>query len=283
MVLQNAEKRYFHSEQNGHCIQPVTDVPSNFAHVFTDKVPALLARKSRGSPFRSRETLFIPPAGWQTTRRAHYRRLHLPQDSAAFLEPLIERAKAGVLAVSKTAAEGILRVDDELHLTPLEPLAEDPKVTKLRAALDRRVGEAQLPELILAVDAQVRFSWIMLGREPRSSKELLMVYAGILAHGTALSAAETARMIPQLSAASVRQAMKWASDERRLAQACSAVLAFMHRHPISATWGRSDLASSDMMSMETSQRVFVARNDPRRLTPSVGIYSHTRDRWGISY
>ena len=77
--------------------------------------------------------------------------------------------------------------------------------------------------------------------------------------------------------------MKWASDERRLAQACSAVLAFMHRHPISATWGRSDLASSDMMSMETSQRVFVARNDPRRLTPSVGIYSHTRDRWGISY
>jgi TnpA family transposase len=57
----------------------------------------------------------------------------------------------------------------------------------------------------------------------------------------------------------------------------------MHRHPISATWGRSDLASSDMTSMETSQRVFVARNDPRRLTPSVGIYSHTRDRWGISY
>jgi hypothetical protein len=60
--------------------------------------------------FRSRETLFIPTARWQTSRRAHYRRLHLPQDPAAFLEPLIERAKAGVLAVSKTAAEGILRV-----------------------------------------------------------------------------------------------------------------------------------------------------------------------------
>jgi hypothetical protein len=89
-----------------------------------------------------------------------------------------------VLAVSKTAAEGILRVDDELHLTPLEPVADDPKVSKLRAALDRRVGEAQLPELILAVDAEVRFSWIMLGREPRSSKELLMVYAGILSCGS---------------------------------------------------------------------------------------------------
>jgi hypothetical protein len=38
-----------------------------------------------------------------------------------------------------------------LHLTPLAAEEEDPQVAKLRAALDRRIGEAQLPELILAV------------------------------------------------------------------------------------------------------------------------------------
>ncbi|WP_268894237.1 Tn3 family transposase [Hydrogenophaga sp. PBL-H3] len=27
----------------------------------------------------------------------------------------------------------------------------------------------------------------------------------------------------------------------------------MQRHPIAATWGRSDLASSDMMTMETTK------------------------------
>jgi len=167
------------------------------------------------------------------------------------------------------------------YLTPLAAEEEEPQVIKLRAALDARIGEAQLPELLLGVDAQVRFSWIMLGREPRSDQELLMVYAGILAHGTAMSAAETARMMPQLNVSSVRQAMRWASDERRLAEACSAVLAYMHRHSIAETWGRSDLASSDMMSLETRQRVWQARIDPRRQTPSVGIYSHVRDRWGI--
>ena len=36
-----------------------------------------------------------------------------------------------------------------------------------------------------------------------------------------------------------------------------------------------------MMSMETTKRVWQARLDPRRNTPSVGIYSHVRDRWGI--
>jgi hypothetical protein len=112
-----------------------------------------------------------------------------------FLEPLVERAEIGMAAVAAAAKAGTLRVDDELHLTPLTAEEEDLEVAKLRTALDRRIGEAQLPELILAVDAEVRFSWIMLGREPRSSHELLMVYAGILAHGTALSAAETARMI----------------------------------------------------------------------------------------
>src|SRR3546814_18915822 len=59
----------------------------------------------------------------------------------------------------------------------------DPEGIKLSAKLDLRIGEVQLPEVILAVDAQVRFSWIMLGREPRSTEELLMVYAGIMAHG----------------------------------------------------------------------------------------------------
>jgi|TARA_R110000796_G_scaffold14299_6_gene46654 TnpA family transposase len=38
-----------------------------------------------------------------------------------------------------------------------------------------------------------------------------------------------------------------------------------------------------MMSMETTQRVWHARQDPRRNTSSIGIYSHVRDRWGIFY
>jgi TnpA family transposase len=223
--------------------------------------------------FRGRERLFLPDERWKAEARRHYARLQLPAKASDFLAPLLARVRAGV--------DGLLRVDDELHLAPLAADEEDPQVTKLRTRLDQRIGEVQLPEVILAVDAQVRFSWIMLGREPRSGQELLMAYAGILAHGTSLTAAECARMIPQLSATSIRQAMRWAGDERRLALACQAVLEFMQRHAIATTWGRADLASSDMMSLETSRRVWQARQDPRRQTASIGVYSHVRDRWGI--
>jgi TnpA family transposase len=231
--------------------------------------------------FRGRARLFFTDERWKAESKKHYARLSLPGKAATFLKPLLAKVSAGVDAVAAAVRSGVLRVDDELHLSPLPAEDEDPEVTKLRAALDHRIGEVQLPEVILAVDAQVRFSWIMLGREPRSTDELLMVYAGIMAHGTSLSAIECARMIPQLSATSIRQAMRWARDERRLSQACQAVLEFMQRHPIAATWGRSDLASSDMMSMETTKRVWQARLDPRRNTPSIGIYSHAKDRWGI--
>ena len=47
------------------------------------------------------------------------------------------------------------------------------------------------------------------------------------------------------------------------------MLTFMHRHAVATTWGRSDLASSDMMSIETTKRVWQARLDPRRQTPSM--------------
>jgi len=61
--------------------------------------------------------------------------------------------------------------------------------------------------------------------------------------------------------------MRWVGDKRRLAEACSAVLAFMHCHRISITWERSDLASADRMSLKTSQRVWQASVDPHRPTP----------------
>ena len=88
-----------------------------------------------------------------------------------------------MIVAHKRVRAGTLRVDEELRLAPLAADDEDPEITKLRCRLDQRIGEVQLPEVLLAVDAEVRFSWIMLGREPRSGQEgqeLLMASDGRL-------------------------------------------------------------------------------------------------------
>jgi len=123
--------------------------------------------------FRGRERLFIPDERWKAEVRWHYARLQMPAKASAFLAPLLDRMSIGVDAVVAAVRAGTLRVDDQLHLAPLSAADEDPEVTKLRSRLDQRIREVQLPDVILAVDAQVRFSWIMLSREPRSGQELL--------------------------------------------------------------------------------------------------------------
>ena len=65
---------------------------------------------------------------------------------------------------------GELRIDDELHVSEPETEDESPEVTALRDKFDARIGQVQLPEVILAVDVQVRFSWLMLGREPAARR-----------------------------------------------------------------------------------------------------------------
>ena len=76
---------------------------------------------------------------------------------------------------------------------------------------------------ILEVDSTTRFSWLLLGREPGSCAELLMVYAAVLAHGTSLTAADIARMVPELASAAIQQMMNRIADERKLRQAADAV------------------------------------------------------------
>ena len=178
---------------------------------------------------------------------------------------------------------GELRIDSAIHVDPLTVKRPEASVEALRRALFDRHPDGQLPEILLEIDSHTHFSWLLLGREPYSRSELLMVYAAVLAHGTSMSAADLARMVPELSPSAIRQMMHRIADERKLRKAADSVLAFMHQHPIARHWGRAELASSDMMSLETTRSVWQARADPRRRTASIGMYTHVRDRWGIFY
>lgn len=231
---------------------------------------------------RSRATLLIPKEEWEAKRKIYCGAMGTPMTAKEFLAPKIEQLDLGLDQLRKACLLGDIRIDAAgVHTTPIVATKEEKHLDVLRRGLFDARPLGQLPEIILQIDSQVRFSWLLLGREPRSRSELLLIYAAVLAHGTSLSAADIARMIPELASADVRKMMKRVADERKLREASDAVLQFMHRHPIAAHWGRGDLASSDMMSLETTRSVWQARADPRRRTASIGIYSHKKDGWGI--
>ncbi len=234
--------------------------------------------------FRSQATLFIAKEDWQKSRDMHYAQLGLSKDPKETLQPLAEHMEKRLQDFAAAASSGQIQVDTEgIHQERKAASPEEIRVTALRRALLDGRPMGQLPEIVLEIDSAVRFSWMLLGREPNSRRELLMVYAAVFAHGTSMTAADVSRMVPELPLEAVRQTMKRLSDERRLRQASDAVVQYLHRFDIAKHWGRSDLASADMMSLETERAIWQSRADPRRKTASIGIYTHVRDGWGIVY
>lgn len=214
----------------------------------------------------------------------HYAQLGLSKDPKETLEPLAEHMEKRLQDFAAAASSGHIQVDsDGIHQERKATSPEEVQVIALRRALLDNRPLGQLPEIVLEIDSAVRFSWMLLGREPNSRRELLMVYAAVFAHGTSMSASDVSRMIPELPVEAVRQTMKRLSDERRLRQASDAVVQYLHRFEIAKHWGRSDLASADMMSLETERAIWQSRADPRRKTASIGVYTHLRDGWGIVY
>lgn len=133
------------------------------------------------------------------------------------------------------------------------------------------------------MDAQTNFSEILLARRARDERELVAMYAALIAHGTEIDAKSVAAMTPQLHPDLVSVAMRALDASGRLRRANERVVEFQGKHAIAELWGSGKTASSDMMSLNASKHLYNARIDPRRRTHAVGLYTHVLDQHGIIY
>jgi Tn3 transposase DDE domain len=112
--------------------------------------------------------------------------------------------------------------NDRLRIPRLPADPEPAEVKALRNEIFEAIGSVQLQELLVQVDSQVRFSWILLDRSPRNERGLYTLYSALLAQGSDLSAAEIARMVDGISADSIGWFMRKLEGDGRLRQASEA-------------------------------------------------------------
>lgn len=234
--------------------------------------------------FRDREDMLIPRAVWEQTRQQHLDLLHQHATPEAFLQGLNDLLTAGLSAVSEALERGAIEIrDGEIGIPALKALDVEREPLRTRDLLFRTIGEAQLPDILVEIDAATGFSQCLLAGRARDERELLSLYAALLAHGTEVDAKSVAAMISGVEAARVSAAMRTVELPGRLRRANQAVLDFQARHAIARLWGGGDTASADMMSLDASRHLWNARIDPRRRTPATGLYTHVLDRHGIAY
>ena len=234
--------------------------------------------------FRGRHRLMISDSDWKRDRLKRYAQLGLPDRPEAFLDALVAELEIKLQELDAAVPASALQIKGSNLHAPRDRAREvDLVVDRYKDELFDRVGVVQLPDLILEMDSRVGFSKIVLGRTARTPTELLQVYAGMLAHGTALDATAVSLMVPQLTPNQILTGMQYFEDRDMVRAANDAVVSFHRRLRIASYWGDGTLASADMMSLDVSRKIWLARLDPKRGVPSVGTYTHVSDFWSVIY
>lgn len=234
---------------------------------------------------RNREDFLIPQDEWERDRKKLIGAMGLFSDPKLYLRRVRHNIESGLQAVSEALKAGKVEINEEknISLPRLSPQDIDLQVTRSRDAIFRIIGQERIENIVIEVDAKTNFSESLLGRKAKTVEELIALYAGVFAMGTENDASGVAAMIPGVEVSHVAAAMRTLENAERVRNASERVLVFQMEHRIAALWGKGDKGSSDMMSLDASNRLFNARVDPRRRSFAVGIYTHVLNSYGVFY
>lgn len=235
--------------------------------------------------YRNREDSLIPPALWKKERQRLVSALSLTADPEKFLTRLKAHLEAGLQALSEAVDAGDVNIDAGglVHTPKIAALVQDTAIDSSRNAMFSIIGDVQIGDIIVEIDAATGFSEILLGRRAKTTQELVSCYAALLAHGTENDAKGVAAMVPGVEVAHISAAMRSLEAHGRLRRANDRVVEFQRQHAITTNRGTGTKASSDMMALDASRHLYNSRTDPRRRTRAIGLYTHVLDVYGVAH
>lgn len=237
-----------------------------------------------GDEFSDPARNLMPVSVWQREAVGYRFRKGLPGSAETYTDQVQAALRAALAGLQDAVASDSVFIGyKDLYFARDEAEYLPSGLDLAQTRLYRRVGRVQFPVLLLELDAQVHFSWKLLGREPKNAEELLAVYAALLAAGTDLESRGIATMIRGVRESTVRRYMRLFESEPALRAANDALVHFARSHSIVNYWGTGYEASSDLLSLDASKQIYNARVDPKRRTHGIGSYTTVLDQWGIPY
>lgn len=238
---------------------------------------------SHSSNFRSHDDMLIPHAEWEANKDTICDSLGLPRHAREYLAPHYALLTEGLAKMATEVQRGIVEIDNKgsVRIDKFRALEDDPDLVNTKQSMSNMIGPVELPDLMLEIDSKTKFSTILLGREANNADELIALYGGLLAHGTDVDAKGAAAMIPGIRPNDISSAMRMLETPGRLRAANDAIVAFQQSHAIVKLWSDGKKASADMMSLDATKHLAQARQEPRRKSPAVGLYTHVLGSYAI--
>ncbi|MBD3776851.1 MAG: Tn3 family transposase [Thiotrichales bacterium] len=200
------------------------------------------------------DTFFMPESQWVQQREAFFTRAGLPADPQQVLPWLDQRLN---LAYDRFL-EGLpqnhyAQVDDDgwkITADPNEKLEKgtDKRLEPLKDWLGKHIRTVKLPDLLIEVDNELRFSRHFMAnadKDKPDAQQVCEILAAIMAHASEIGTYTMAQIIEGISYHRLKQISDWQLHEDNQRSALAVVVNAISQLDISQAWGDGTTSSSD--------------------------------------
>jgi TnpA family transposase len=208
----------------------------------------------------------MPEARWETERAELAVTFTRPLDPRERLQDLQAQQQQALKALQAAVetSDGVTLVGDRLELSRPDAIAEDPRVARLRAGIERLMPPIDIPDLLAEVESWTGFTselTHLAGATPRLEVGELRahLHAALLAWGLNLGPTRMAGCCP-LSYRQIAWASEWYLGDEQLRAANALLVEYLHQLESTSRHGAGTLSSSD--GQRSAARGRAAAADP---------------------
>ena len=242
--------------------------------------------------FGSFDRFFIEAEKWEPRREAFFRRAGLPVSPNEIPEYLSQRLNKAIDSFLETQPENafVSFGDDGWRLStdPSEKLEEEAeqKLDYLKKWLSSRMRTTRLPELLIEVDNELRFTRHFMGNRPeqgRSVDDVCATIATIMAHGCNIGPYTMARLTEGVSYSQIKRITDWRITEESQRAALADVVSAISTLGTSQVWGEGKASSSDGQRYLFPRRVLQRTFSHKMSDFALEFYSFVADNYAPFY
>ena len=245
-----------------------------------------------GKRFGRFEDYFLPKERWEPLRKSFFQRSGLPADPKDVRDQLTKRLNTAYDLFLKTAPANTYATADEdgwhLSTDAAETLdaAAQTRLGELRKWLTQQMRTIRLPDLLIEVDNDLRFTDHFLPpaqRGGRDAEDVCTLLAVVLAHGCNIGLHTMAQITQGVTYKQLKRVSDWQMTEESQRAALAAVVQAISRLDTATHWGEGRTSASDGQRFAMPRKVLQQTYSTRFSDFALEFYSFVADNYAPFY
>jgi TnpA family transposase len=245
-----------------------------------------------GKRFGRFEDYFLPKGRWEPLRKSFFQRSGLPADPKDVGDHLTKRLDTAYDLFLKTAPANTYATADEegwhLSTDPAETLdaAAQTRLGELRRWLTKQMRTLRLPDLLIEVDNDLRFTDHFVPparRGERDAEDVCTLLAVVLGHGCNIGLHTMAQITQGVTYKQLKRASDWQMTEESQRAALAILVHAISRLDTTTHWGEGRTSASDGQRFAMPRKVLQQTYSTRFGDFALEFYSFVADNYAPFY